>query len=119
MSLGLAEIDDYWGGAESAGFDCHVEYADGEPDSAGGLGQRIEIPPDDRAKDEAHERKNDVDYNAALAARYLEHAELPESRQIHTHEREKGSEIEQFAGLLVSAAELVQELCSGEAQQTD
>src|SRR5580704_16303073 len=117
MALGFAEIDDYWGGAESSRFDCHVEYADGEPDSAGGLGKWIQIPPDDCAKDEAHERQNDVDYDAALAARYFQHAELPESRQIHTHEREKGSEIQQFAGLLVSTAELVQELCSSKAQQ--
>jgi hypothetical protein len=58
FELRLAEVDHHRGGPETAGFDSDIEQPGGEPDSSDGLGQGIQVPPDQATEDKANQWKN-------------------------------------------------------------
>src|ERR1700727_1530938 len=59
-------------------------------------------------------RQDGIFQKLRLSAGLLcDHRELPEAGKVHSHEREKRSEVEQFASVLISAANVVQQHGSG------
>src|SRR6202034_894514 len=110
----VAEINHHGFRAEPVRFVSHVKQADRKPDSAHGLGQVVQVPPDQPAEPEADQRQNRVAQPPPLATRlFCDHRKLPEAGKVHPHEREKCPEIEQFARVLVGVADVIKKNRTG------
>src|ERR1700724_4242514 len=101
--LRVAEINHDRCGPEPVRLESHVNDPHSEPNTAHGLCQIVQIPPDQPTEGETDQRQDRVFHKVRLGAGLLrDNRELPEAGKVHAHEREKRPEVEQFAGMLIS-----------------
>src|SRR5579885_1391865 len=106
--LRLAEVDQLGLKAEATCRHGNVSQSDGEPDAAHGLGDEVEIPPDQRAKGESGKRQNRVSQDAPAVVAAQDDGEVPEGRKVHAHEGQERAEVQKFSGMRVGVADVIQ-----------
>src|SRR5579859_553972 len=117
--LRIAEIDHHRGGTEPVRLIADVEDSDREPDAADGFGDDIQVEPDQATEKETNQRQNRVGQNSARGSRLPPDGKLPEAGEIHSHESQERTEIQQFSGVLISAADRVQHYGPKKRQSAD
>src|SRR5207248_6411825 len=104
--------------AKSARGERQVAKPNREPDTSDGLRQRIQVPPDQRAESETAERQDDI-RKYALTPGPTHHSKLPECGDIDAHKGQKSAKIEQFAGVFVGVADVIEDYGAEKAQAAD
>ena len=119
LILLVAEVNHHWGGSEPVRLVADVEDADREPDAADDFGEVGKLSPDNRAGHESEQGQYGVaKYAKGLACRSM-NRKLPEACEIHSDERKKCTEVQEFSCMLISAANVVQKHCTPKRQNTD
>jgi hypothetical protein len=89
----LTEINYLGFHPKSARAVTNVNHSNQKPEPTSNLGQDIEVPPNDRTEDKPEQRQESVTQNVPPTPFTIDHAELPEHREVHAHESEEGTEV--------------------------
>ena len=77
----------------------------------------VQIEPDQRAKSEAGQRQDRIPQNRRGSTGFLRyHGKLPEAGEVHSHESQKGAEIQQLTCVLIGAADVVEHYRASERE---
>src|SRR5690349_13865661 len=87
--LGLLEVNHDRSGSEAASLHRDINQTNGKPHSANCFRQRIKIPPDQAAKGETEQREQGITKQISFVIVSPDYAELPEGREIYSHESEE------------------------------
>src|SRR5579863_6160925 len=115
----LAEVNHHRTGAEPASLHASDEEPSYQPDAAHRHGKPGQAQPNRQAAQESEQRHGRVSEPALLTALLLPHVELPEGRQVHAHEGDERTGIEDFAAYFVASAIAVQHQGEHEREDSD
>src|SRR5215469_4526621 len=82
----VAEVDHYRRRTEPVGLVSDVDQSDREPDASDGLGDDVEVDPDQAAEKETDNREQRIAKKLGLVALLPPDSELPEAGKIYAHE---------------------------------
>src|SRR5215470_17032695 len=115
----LAKIDHHRRAAKAARLNTYIQYPQREPNSTDCFSQVVQVPPNQTAKEEPDERQNRIAQETPFVAFFKENRELPECGQVHSHECEECAKIQQLAGMLVGAADVIQQYGACECKKSN
>src|SRR5438552_7847692 len=118
-TLRFAEVDHHRPGSEAARLDGDDHEAADEPDRPDPHRLLRQAYPESEAEGESQQRRHDIRQKALLPVASAGDIELPERRQVDTHESDQRAGVEDFAPDLVTLPPAVQDEGGAERHQAN